>query len=380
MATLDTQQADTGGWPWTRDLISALIGLWIVAGINLDGWAHVHVPELETFFTPWHATFYSGLVAFVLWLGIVLLRLRRPGDNPITTLQRLPAGYRGGVLGATIFAVGGAGDMFWHELIGIEVSIDALLSPPHLVLLTGGLLIVGTAWRSQRARSSTATLPELISLVSLVALCGFFLNYLSAFEWVAPTFLYAEVGGGDDGLVAAWMGDLLVTTVLLVVPLLWQLRDGRHRIGTFALIVLGVGSAHALAMSYGESLVMLMTTVAACTVAALACDVALARLPWARWTYGLPTVIGVGVLGVWGLQLAAVTAFHPIRWPATLWVGSLLVTAAVAGAVAAVLWRPAPTALAGTPAALDAAEPVAVEPAGTVSAAAERPASQIASA
>ena len=37
---------------------------------------------------------------------------------------------------------GAIGDMFWHIIFGIEVSIDALLSPTHLLLLIGALLIL----------------------------------------------------------------------------------------------------------------------------------------------------------------------------------------------------------------------------------------------
>src|ERR671939_2058507 len=98
---------------WRRDLVTALIGLWIVAGIFTDGWAHVHIPELETFFTPWHASFYSGLVAFVIWLVVVAVRSRQPGDTPQQALARMPAGYRGAAAGAAIFAVGGAAHMLW---------------------------------------------------------------------------------------------------------------------------------------------------------------------------------------------------------------------------------------------------------------------------
>jgi hypothetical protein len=37
--------------------------VWFVAGLYLDGWAHNHGKVDNTFFTPWHAVFYSGYVA-----------------------------------------------------------------------------------------------------------------------------------------------------------------------------------------------------------------------------------------------------------------------------------------------------------------------------
>src|SRR5712692_9196817 len=35
------------------DKFFAVISVWLLAGLILDGWAHYHVAKLETFFTPW---------------------------------------------------------------------------------------------------------------------------------------------------------------------------------------------------------------------------------------------------------------------------------------------------------------------------------------
>lgn len=41
---------------------------WLTTGIFVDGWAHNRFGEsLETFFTPWHALFYSGFLAVAAW-------------------------------------------------------------------------------------------------------------------------------------------------------------------------------------------------------------------------------------------------------------------------------------------------------------------------
>lgn len=332
-----SQDSDGSTGSWGRDLVTALIGSWIVVGIFTDGWAHVHVPELETFFTPWHASFYSGLLAFAIWTGVIVLRLRQRGDTPLDMLRRLPTGYRGAVLGLTIFAVGGAVDMLWHTLLGIEASIDALLSPPHLVLLTGGLLMTSTAWRSQRASSTTATVPELISLTSAVALAGFFLNYLSPFNWAGPLLPFEQ---HDDGLVAAWIADLLVTTVLVLLPLLWQLRDGRHRIGTLAVPVAAIGIGDAVALSRDWEGSILLAGVAGATVGALVADVLLARLSgiWKAWVYGLPAVTAAAALLIWAGHLIGYAIVGTVLWPVTLWAGSLVLTAFAGAALGGLGW------------------------------------------
>ena len=49
-----------------------MVGLsaWLIGGVFLDGWAHVNLPGLETFFTPWHAVLYSGFLAVAALIGV----------------------------------------------------------------------------------------------------------------------------------------------------------------------------------------------------------------------------------------------------------------------------------------------------------------------
>ncbi len=324
---------------WRRDLVTALIGLWIVVGVHIDGWAHVHLRgRIENFFTPWHATFYSGLAAYAGWMFVIALRQRQPADTALQTFQRLPLGYGAGAIGAAIFATGGAVDLLWHELIGIEASIDALLSPPHLALMTGVLLMGTAAWRSQRALSPTATVPELVSLTSAVMIAGFFLNPLSPFRWAAPAGEFVPYRG--DHLVALWLGGVLVSTGLLLIPTLWQVRDGRHRVGTLTVLTLGVGLGTAIAMSDDWGMGVLVPGVIAATAGALCGDLLLAHAPWRTWRYGLPIVAGLSALLLWSFQLIAYAATAGVLWPASLWGGSLALAAGTGAALASLLWRP----------------------------------------
>ncbi|WP_117213403.1 hypothetical protein [Allorhizocola rhizosphaerae] len=314
---------------WTRDLITSLIGLWIVTGVYIDGWAHVNLDgALETFFTPWHATFYSGLAVFFAWLGLVWLRSGRA----------FPPGYKAGAAGAAIFAAGGAFDMFWHELLGIETSIDALLSPPHLILLSGVLLMGTTAWRSQRiASAGGTTLPELISLTSVVAISAFFLNFLAPFRWAAPVLDYLE--HQDESTVIQWIGGLLVFTALLLIPVLWQVRDGRYRAGTLTVFTLATGVGVIAAMSLGWDKQLLFTGLAGALIGAIAAELFFAVAPWRAWTYGLPIAMGVAGFTIWTGQFIGYSLAAPIAWPVALWAGSLLFAAGAGAALGAVAWR-----------------------------------------
>ncbi|MGI5237334.1 hypothetical protein [Dactylosporangium sp. CA-139066] len=132
-----------------RDLVVALATVWLAGGLFMDGWAHTHVPSLETFFTPWHGVLYSGYAALAVSLVPGRLWRGRPA-GPMR--DWVPAGYGLGLLGAILFAAGGAFDMTWHIVFGIEVDLEALLSPPHLILLTAGALMIATPIRAAAAK------------------------------------------------------------------------------------------------------------------------------------------------------------------------------------------------------------------------------------
>ena len=121
------------------DWLMAGFGSWLIGGLYLDGWAHIHVPALETFFTPWHAVLYSGYIAGAVALAVTLRLNRRRGAS---RWDALPAGYGLSLAGAFIFFFGGLADMLWHVVFGIEEGVEGLISPSHLVLALGGSLMI----------------------------------------------------------------------------------------------------------------------------------------------------------------------------------------------------------------------------------------------
>jgi len=131
----------------------AFFSTWFVVGLYLDGWAHTHqLPD--SFFTPWHAIIYSGVLGAALVLvGTAFLAWR----NGAPWRQALPAGYRLSLLGAGLFLIIGVADFVWHSLFGIEADLAALYSPPDLVLAAAGALISGRPGISaRRARQPLA--------------------------------------------------------------------------------------------------------------------------------------------------------------------------------------------------------------------------------
>jgi hypothetical protein len=57
------------------DWVMVALGGWLLGGFYVDGWAQNHLATiLESFFTPWHAAFYSGFMAVA---GVMALREAR---------------------------------------------------------------------------------------------------------------------------------------------------------------------------------------------------------------------------------------------------------------------------------------------------------------
>lgn len=137
------------------DLLVGFISLWIACGFFLDAWAHGHVP-VETFFTPYHGVFYSGMLALI----IVFILFRR----------HIPRSYRMPLLGIPIFIAAGIGDMIWHHFLGIEEGVDALLSPTHQALGLG-IFFVSSApiFSALRNRNQLATLFDQLPLIFALA-------------------------------------------------------------------------------------------------------------------------------------------------------------------------------------------------------------------
>ncbi|MBI2918820.1 MAG: PD40 domain-containing protein [Chloroflexi bacterium] len=160
-------------------LVIALAG-WILGGLYLDGWAHIHVLELDTFFTPWHGLLYSGMLAVAVFLAASAARYHA-GPDGSGWRRSLPFGYGWSLLGVALFGVGGVGDMVWHLVFGIEQGVDALLSPTHLWLAFAGVMIgtgpLRSAWHKAGPASYRAVWPALLSLAYLLSVLTFFTQF-----------------------------------------------------------------------------------------------------------------------------------------------------------------------------------------------------------
>ncbi|GAB3858350.1 hypothetical protein ACFPIJ_19180 [Dactylosporangium cerinum] len=312
-----------------RDLAVALATLWLTGGLYLDGWAHSHVPELETFFTPWHGVLYSGYAALAVALVPASLWRGRPA-GPVR--DWVPAGYGPGLLGAVLFAVGGAVDMAWHTLLGIEVDLEALLSPPHLLLLTAGMLMITTPVRAAAARHATAAgparpsvlgdLPVLLSMLSAVGIAAFFLDYLSPFI-DAP----AASDGYGNGQPFGLAQHLTFTTLVVAAALFVWTRLGRIPVGLLTVVVAAASVPNGVFNDF-ENLAAQLWPLAGAVVADVAVQWVAAQRP-----HRVPVAVGALLpLLVWATHLIGVQTSLGVAWSEELWAG-VVVLNTLAGAV-----------------------------------------------
>ena len=216
------------------DWIVITLAIWFLGGLYLDGWAHNNLSSsLESFFTPWHAVFYTGFLAVGGYHAWLMWQNHRRG---YAWSAALPVGYELSLWGLGIFAAGGAGDMLWHEILGIETGIEALFSPTHLMLATGIALIVAGPLRStsHRLQAETADwralFPLILSLTFLLSLFTFMAQF--AFLLTDPWVLTGRRAGIDGeirqvvGMLAALLNTGLLMGVVLPVLRRWRLPAG----------------------------------------------------------------------------------------------------------------------------------------------------------
>ncbi len=332
---------DRAALGWRDHLLTMFFGTWLLVGLFVDGWAHTNLDTIETFFTPWHALFYSGFGATTAWIAHCV---QREGG--------VPRGYAPAVVGLVAFAAGGVGDLIWHTLFGIEKDVEALLSPTHLVLFASLVLILASPFQAawsvpQDAPSFRSFLPALFSLTLVTALCLFFLMYVTpfnTFDSLARRDVYiaslpdARIAQNYRDLsVRAGLASFYVTTVVLLAPLLLVLRRWRPPFGAATLLF----SVVATLVSALEAFQLAPLIVAAAS-AGLAADSLIAWLRPSPARVGAYRLFAALVpIALWSAYFAVVSLVWGTWWTVNL-VGGAMLMSSLAGAGLAALMAPQP--------------------------------------
>ena len=295
--------------------------------------SHLTLTDRESFLTPWHAVFYAGFTASALWLAA--MSRRRAARGAIDwRLSFLPAGYDGARLGLLLFALGGLGDAAWHSALGVERGIDALLSPTHLLLFAGLVLILTAPLRAARAAPDSAPGWWMLagSVIAATALVGFFLNFAWGLGIAALTRVaYDPVTDVGETAVIAGVASTLVTTAVLFTAARALLAAIVPPVGALTLLFGAV--ALLVSAAFDED----AEGVVAAVIAGAMLDVMIRMKAAGRLSWPLPACLGAASAVLWLTYLGLLAALDGIAWQAEIWLGTVALNALAAFALTSVI-------------------------------------------
>lgn len=318
------------------DILVSVFSLWMIIGLYVDGWAHNHGFVDTSFFTPWHALLYSGFFAVSGCIGAAAISKKLSGSAWNAIL--LPE-YMYALLGMALFFIGGFSDMLWHILFGIERGIEALLSPTHLLLASGGSLIVTAPLRRAWNRLTSPVglwgwFPVLVSAGIFLSVLTFFTVFfhpvgLPTADAPAPSlsnFLSVQ----SLGIGSIILQSSVLTGLFLLLARRWTLPAG-----SFTLLI----SLNTIGMAI-LSHENLYQFVPAALLTGIGADVLYRWLrPAAKnltrirlFAFLLPCLF-------YALYFAALLATTGIWWTIHLWAGSIVI-AGIAGYLSSLLIYP----------------------------------------
>lgn len=295
------------------------LALWVTGGVFLDGWAHNNIPELETFFSPWHGVLYSGVLLMGIFLGLSAFLNIRQGAS---WSSALPAGFGLSFVGFLVFAGGGVFDMFWHLVFGIEASVDALLSPAHLILALGAVLMVSAPVRiwlqssSERAERYVEQLPMILSATFAFSLLAFMTQF-GSFAEVRATGLMPSRMVIQNHMESAAIGGFLFQTALLMGTVFLLIRRGTLAQG--GLLTLFI--IHGFGMTIMKDELRLLPSM---IIAGIFADSLLSSLPSkghvAKFRFGAFLIPAV----LYTVYFITLILGDGIWWSVHLWTGSIV--------------------------------------------------------
>jgi hypothetical protein len=270
---------------------------------------------------------YSGVAAIGALLIATQMRNVWRGHR---WTKALPYGYLPSLVGVLIFLIGGGFDFLWHSAFGFEVGVEPLLSPPHLLLASTGILIctgpLRAAWVRRSGEGWRALFPALMSLLLLSLTLTFFTQFSNLFT-VGRALLDRPEAGRYFWDVTG-ISYVIVPTAIQMLILFIGLRRWNLPFGAVTFLL----TANALLMFYLrlEFQQPYWPILLGAPAAGLVADL------YRRWQQPLfERVLALRVFAFlvpfvqFGLALGALQALYGLDWRIHMWLGAALLAGAV---------------------------------------------------
>lgn len=317
------------------DWVMLFLSLWITIGFYSDAFAHAH-HAVDSFFTPWHATIYTGLAATLLFDGITLVGNHFKG---YPWRKAIPKGYTISFIGAAWFAIGGLGDFVWHSLFGIEFNLDAVLSPTHLSLMGASILVfigsVCALWSRIKTRrlSWSKGFPVVLSIVYIFVMLSLVTSFLHPFQAVSAADNTRMI---DESAIASF----IVSTAIFIGVTLSILRRWALPFGATSVLVLAF-FVPVIFLSGDTPINIQIALVVVGLISALAADLVLwwlkpgpSNVRAYRWFALLVPII------VYSFYFLAIQLTAGIAWTIHSWSGLIVVSGAVGIVISFLIFPP----------------------------------------
>ncbi|HWF52305.1 MAG TPA: hypothetical protein VG294_16815 [Solirubrobacteraceae bacterium] len=377
-ATRAVHDANRPRFVWHQQLVTCLLATVLVEGLTMDAWAHLNQTKLDTVVTPWHGLFYGGFFALSVW---IFWHIEHHHGEGHTRLAAIPIGYGVAVVGMGIFFVAGLGDQIWHLTFGIERNLKAFLSPTHIGLVIGMVMIVSAPWRSMwsdpripRAPSFLQLLPVVWSLGLTVLLISNISGYILIFPSDIPTIGQAAFVSHFPGNAPAPLLDVFsarfqvqgvlmieMTNLLMMVGVLLGLRRWRLPFGSITLIWTMLVASALVSYQYNKG-----WTVVAAIIGGLIADYLVLRLrPSIERPAAFRLFAGLAPAALWTTYFLVLAIAYHVGWPIELAVGVIVLSSLMSVMVAYAMVPPEmPVIAAAEPVTLARAPSPPVVPAG----------------
>lgn len=328
--------------PRAVDAVVVVLGTWIVLGAYITAYAYVHVPGQKVAWA--YTTGFTIVTAAWSLLTLFLFTSWSLGLGEGRAWNKaLPDGEVGTLAAALVFGAAWIMDAaFWSPFFGTGgLGLEQLFTPPHLVEIAAGAVIVSGPLRAATRRGETLASPiTLVSSALLLSTLTFATQFIHPLidPWAAADYEFKPPAaftwiGENLGVASILAQSALLAGTALLLNSGFKLRPGSM---TFVFAINGV----LVTITKGRFFLL-----PAPILTGLATDA------WIAWTARRPGKPSASLCAVTGTTFAATYLLEiALTPPGTPWPAALVIGAVIASGM--LTWMMGRLLRAGLPAAL----------------------------